>query len=111
MSPNGMQFASVAKLQLAFRPYSFSTKGNTCVTQGAVAGLDSRANAIEGLIPDGRKKFVSAAGTKGPPAPTPQLVTVSGLSVLRFAPAATAAFRFSTTRSPRMAFALIGRFR
>src|SRR5262245_1326101 len=111
MSPNGMQFARVVRSQLVFRPYICCTRGSTICTQGAVAGFDNSATPIDGLTPEGRKKFVSAAGTYGPPAPTPQPLTVNGLSVGAAAPAATAASRFLTIRSPRTVFALIGRLR
>src|SRR5260370_12155142 len=97
MSPKGMQLARVDRLQLAFNPYSCCTSGNTVVTQGAVAGFDNRAIATEAFVPEGRKKFVRAAGTKGPPGPTPQALTVSGLSVAQFAPAPIAPLRFRTT--------------
>jgi len=63
MSPNGMQPASVLRLQGELRPYSCKTKGKTAVTHGAVEGWDSKPIATDGLMAEGRKKFVRAAGT------------------------------------------------
>src|SRR5215470_2358225 len=59
--------------------------------------------------PDGRKKFVTAAGTNGPAGPTPQAVTEIGSVLGVMAPAATAACQFFSSRSPRVGLALIGR--
>jgi hypothetical protein len=63
MSPNGMQPASVLRLQGELRPYNFKTAGKTLFTQSAVEGWDSKPIATDGLMAEGRKKFVRAAGT------------------------------------------------
>ena len=73
---------------------------------------------IDGFSPPGRKKFINDASTYGnglvgvPPALQP--LTVNGLEG-SFCPESVAstmaALRFATIRSPRMVFALIGRFK
>src|SRR5437764_384999 len=92
------------------------------------AGDDRNAAAIAGFNPDGRKKFVSAAGTYGCPlglaphgantvgsaVPTNSgLLGKLGLPGIMFcaSAAAIAACQFLTSKSPRTVFALIGRLR
>src|SRR5581483_128553 len=115
MSLKGMQLVSplVVGSHFVFRPAaakSASAKG----THGA-KGPPAR----EGFNPDGRKKLTIAAGTKNgsfapgigfAPHGVAPVPTDNGLSLARFAPAATAACQFSVSRSPRAVFALIGRF-
>src|ERR1700746_1843393 len=73
--------------------------------------------AIDGVNPDGRKKFVRAAATHGAPvmpltphgaAPDP---TNSGPPAAAEFGSPNAACQFFTSRSPRGVLALIGRFR
>src|ERR1022692_2178859 len=83
-------------------------------TQGIAAGPAAmRAPAIEGFKPPGRKKFISAELTHGPSAPDPQgrapPPTVNGLAGV--CPAASAALKLATIKSPRIVLALMGRFR
>src|SRR5215813_5386608 len=65
----------------------------------------------DGFSPDGRKKFVTAAGTKGPAGPTPQPATWIGNVLGVIAPAARAFCQFFNSRSPRVGLALMGRLR
>src|ERR1700730_1422723 len=111
MSLKGTQPVRVVGLQALLRPPACNTSGATVWTQPAVAGLDSNASAIAGFKPEERKKFSRAGGTYGPPGPTPQLLTNSGLSLGCAAPAAIAACQFFTSRSPRVVLALMGRFK
>src|ERR1700741_2985993 len=114
MSPKGTQLAKVVGSQLALNPWLARLLSMDCarVTQ-APAPANSKAPAIDGFIPPGRKKFISGALTQGPSGPTPQgtdpVPTVNGL--LTDCPAASAAFMLATMRSPRTVFALMGRFR
>src|SRR5258708_38844907 len=106
MSPKGTQLVRpVAGLQLAFRPSAART---VFANPTQAAPPEARyASATDGFRPDGRKKLTKAAGTYGPKGPTPQPLTVKGLSVDLLTLAATAESRLFTIKSPRTVLALI----
>src|SRR6266496_3634083 len=115
MSPKGMQLASEVKgSQAALNPWLV---GLLSMVSASATQLPAPpiiiACAIAGFRPPGRKKFIRAEFTHGPRAPDPQgaapVPTVNGLPT--GSPAAIAAFRFLTIRSPRMVLALMGRLR
>src|SRR5438270_12381061 len=70
---------------------------------------------IEGFRPPGRKKFISEASTNGSGlVGVLQPLTVNGLAgrgCPEEAASTIAALKFFTIRSPRIVFALMGRFR
>src|SRR5579863_1096967 len=116
MSLKGTQLArpETPGLHFVFRPVA-AKSANASGTHGA-----SAPPANDGLSPEGRKKLTIAAGTKNgrldpgtgfAPQGTAPVPTDNGLSVGKFAPAATAACQFSVSRSPRAVLALMGRFR
>src|SRR5580704_5601164 len=110
MSPNGTQPVKVAGLQFVLNPGRLATICCASVTHSAPAlPLARYAPAIEGFSPPGRKKFVIAESTHRPPGPTPHPLMANGLA--NPAPAAFAFRKFESSKSPRIAFALIGRFR
>src|SRR5271165_6986509 len=89
---------------------------STEIASGRQAAYGPDGLASEGLSPEGRKKLASGAAIKnwpanGPEGTTPQVFTLRGLLVGETTPAATARSQFSSSRSPRAALALIGRFR
>src|SRR5258706_16457847 len=109
MSPKGTQLVRpVAGLQLEFKPSAAKT---VFAKPTQAAPPEARyASATDGFKPDGRKKLTKAAGTYGTPeAVAPKPLTVNGLSPGWLAPAAMAAFKLFTIRSPRTVLALIGR--
>src|SRR5215831_12360050 len=116
MSPNGMQLLNepLKGSQAVLKPWLLRAPRacSACWTQ-ATSPTASNAPAIEGFSPLGRKKFMSDELTHGPAGPLPQWVfplpTVNGLE--KFCPAARAAKKLLTIRSPRMVLSLIGRFR
>src|ERR1700674_5598959 len=79
----------------------------------APPGAASRAPAMEEFNPPRRKKFISAELIQGPSGPLPQgnapPPTVNGLAGV--CPAASAALKLATIKSPRIVLALMGRFR
>src|SRR5438874_810509 len=89
-----------------------TVRPSVCATElaNAVQAAPKTAGR-EGLIPDGRKKLTSGAGTNAPSGPTPQPVTCSGNWVARAPPPATAFSQFDTSNSEFTIFMLIGRFR
>src|ERR1700687_3665675 len=120
MSPKGTQPENppvTVGAQLALNPWlaSLLSVSSPSCRQGIPAppGAASSAPAIEGFKPPGRKKFISAELTQGPSRPLPQgtapLPTVKGLAGV--CPAASAALKLATIRSPRTVLALMGRFR
>src|SRR5579864_9660662 len=120
MSPNGTQPPNppvTVGAQLALNPWAarpLSMDSPSCKHgMPAPPGAASSAPAIEGFKPPGRKKFISAELTQGPSGPTPQgrapLPTVKGLAGV--CPAARAALKLATIKSPRTVLALMGRFK
>src|SRR5579862_132361 len=114
MSPKGTQFAKVFGSQFALKPWLARLLSICCAScTHALPPPSATAAAIDGLIPPGRKKFIRGALIHGPSGPLPQgtapVPTVSGLAA--DCPAAKAAWKLLTAKSPRIVFALIGRFR
>src|SRR6478672_2548391 len=67
----------------------------------------AKAVVSDGLIPEGRKKLISAAGTNAPAGPTPHVATESGVEKL--CPAAFARSQFSIRALGFAGFTLMGR--
>src|SRR5271169_2348961 len=114
MSPKGTQPTKVAGLQFVLNPCPARLLSiDWARLTHAPPPPRSRAPAMEGFKPPGRKKFISAELTHGPSEPDPQgtapVPTVNGL--LGVCPAAMAALKFCTIKSPRTVLALIGRLR
>src|SRR6266550_2902896 len=114
MSPNGTQLAYVAGSQFALNPWLARLVSMDWAkpTQASPPPRPTAA-AIDGFNPPGRKKFIIGALTHGPKGPDPHgtapVPTVKGLAAV--CPAARAALKLATIRSPRIVLALIGRFR
>src|SRR5579863_5413306 len=120
MSPNGMQFASVAGLHAVLKPAVLNPDAfRYCRTAGANVVTQTppppaiKASAIEALKPLGRKKFISAADTHGFPllgftlqgrAPLP---TANGPNAELEFGSPCAASQLATNRSPRCALELM----
>src|SRR6058998_329838 len=107
MSPKGTQpLKEVSGSQAVLKPFRPCSILSARPTQ-APAPCAIYAPATEGLIPEGRKKFVSAESTQGaPPEVNPHPVIANGL--VKVWPAAKAVSKFCTIRSPRMVLALMG---
>src|SRR5258707_15022892 len=114
MSPNGTQLANVVGSRFGLNPWLARVPSTDWAKPTpAPPPASATAAAMEGFIPPGRKKFISGALTHGPSGPDPQgtapVPTVKGLAAV--CPAASAALKLATIRSPRIVLAFIGRFR
>src|SRR5579862_1299244 len=115
MSLNGMHPLNpeVAGSQAVLRPPA--CRIDSAASMQPCAGVPTKALAIAGLSPPGRKKFVSAAETQGTPPTKPHgaepAPTNNGPAAALEVGSPKATCQFFTSRSPRVVLALMGRFR
>src|ERR1700686_3677507 len=114
MSPKGTQFCrDVNGSHAALKPWlaRLVSIPSAAATQ-ALAPARLKASAMEGFNPPGLKKFIRGELTHAPtpdPHGTEPVPTVNELAGV--CPAASAALKLTTIKSPRIVLALIGRFK